>query len=317
MAKSDTVMAIPAAAIPITELEENACSRVVAFEEWGQNLPIGLWINGQREQSFELNKADGRLYRQIQTVIESSRTVWAEAMLKILPKIVVSIGGVPIREIARSFGGDQVEPDVERVFRKMYYADVIYLLYCARVLNVGGRIELQWTCEANPNHKNKDNAKTGECHDLTYSEVTVFHERYVTEPVFAVSVPSGALTIENTPISVVNLRPLRFEDVLKFGKQKDRNKESFTVSIMQACVTALPEHELYANMRGLVLGSEVIDQVKDVGFMNRLEDAISSIQKLGPDTTFEVECNTCGHQQEIGIPYTELGSFLTRSARPA
>lgn len=316
MAKTDATTVL-SPVIPVSDLDEGACSRVVDFEEWGQHLPIGLWVEGQRHQSFELNKADGRLYRQIQSIIESTRSTWSEALLKILPRLVVSIGGVPIREIARSFGGDQVEPDVDRVFRKMYYADIIYLLYCARVLNVGGRIELQWTCEANPNHKNRDSAKSGDCHDLTYSEVTVFHERYTTEPVFAVPVPKGALTIDSTEISVVNMRPLRFEDVLKFSKQKDRNKESFTVSIMQACVTALPEHELYASMRGVVLGSEVIDQIKDVAFMNRIEDAIASIQKLGPDTTFEVECNTCGHQQEIAIPYTELGSFLTRSARAA
>ena len=300
MAKTDATVLSPV--IPVSDLDEGAVSRVVNFKEWGQNLPIGLWVDGKRTQSFELNKAGGRDYRQILSVLESNQSAWAEATLKLLPKIVASIGGIPIREIARQMSGDQLDPDVSRVFRKMYYADIIQILYCARILNVGGRIELQWTCGANPNHKNKDDGKHDDCHDLSLTEVTVFHERYATEPVFAVPVPKGALTIDSTEISTVNLRPLRFEDVLKFGKQADRNKESFTVLIMQSCVTALPDHELYSNMRGVVFGSEVIDQIADIRFLADLEDAITAIQKIGPDTEFAVTCKYCGHAENVGVP---------------
>lgn len=135
------------------------------LSQWGQNLPLGIFLNGDRLREYTLKPYIGH-HDVLLGRLEDENRENPDRLIRIysqfLPQIVETIDGWPIAEVA-----SRLNLSPPRLFQSMYSADILSLLLNVRCRGTGPDIAIPCTCPYcghRINHKESGDIYT---HDLS------------------------------------------------------------------------------------------------------------------------------------------------------
>lgn len=234
------------------------------LSQWGQNLPLGIFLNGDRLREYTLKPYIGH-HDVLLGRLEDENRENPDRLIRIysqfLPQIVDTIDGWPITEIA-----SRLNLSPPRLFQGMYSADIISLLLNVRCRGTGPDIAIPCTCPYcghRINHKESGDIYT---HDL--SSVVL----------------RGCDTLISPPLFHVEL--VRSVD--------DIDKCYWTPPIFKEIAS-----ELDAFSKVNILTSDVLSQVSDEILdrlyyrdYNKIQQAIDA-SWFGPEQSIPMDCPSC------------------------
>lgn len=286
-------------AIPIDQLQ----IRSFQLQDIPRRLPIGFVLNGERLHQFDLMP-----YTTEHDLILSKRNNedLHITLGRFLPTIVRSIGGYTVPELAKELG---TQP--ERLIQQMPFADAMAIVLNIRLETVGTDISLSDQCQR-CNTKNEDSAEKG-YHDL--GQVDIGTLMTLNQPlVVAVELETGFQELGNT-VKTVLMKPMRLFQT----SDKDlrtASDERAEILMMYKMICGLPEVPEYEGVYSNLFTDSMYTRLT-IADRDKLVTAARTLMKLGPKLIMGMECEACGKQWEVLIPWRFLRGFLSESARTA
>jgi hypothetical protein len=233
--------------------------------QWGQNLPLGIFLNGDRLREYTLKPYIGH-HDVLLGRLEDENRETPDRLIRIfsqfLPQIVETIDGWPLAEVAA-----KLNTSPPRLFQGMYLADILSLLLNVRCKGTGPQIAIPCTCPYcghKINHRESGDLYT---HDL--SSVIL----------------RGCDTLLNPPLFHVQLaRPVDNTD--KCYWEPPRFKE---VSLEAS--DAFSKIKLQAADALISMSDEMLDKLHYRDY-NKIQRAIGQMW-FGPEQTIPMDCPSC------------------------
>lgn len=288
-------------AIPISSLKITT----VPMDELGSTLPIGIFLEGDRLNSFKLRPYKTKFDRILGEILSRPKVNLVDALQNFLPQILEEIGGIPIAEVA-----SKASMSVSRLCSSLYLGDVLVLLLAIRQQAQGTLIKMSATCPACGTLNEDKGTPASPFHDLRGLEIKVLENSQ--KPIFEVRLVDG-LTIGGEVIKSILMQPLKlhqFQSIIKQG-----SSEAYDIAMLYEMVTAIPESEYYRNASGKIFSDELYDELT-MRDLEILRDAVDKLQ-LTPDMTAEMTCRNCGNEWEAALPWGQLRQFLFVAPKPA
>lgn len=235
------------------------------LSQWGQNLPLGIFVNGDRLREYTLKPYIGH-HDVLLGRLEDENRETPDRLIRIysqfLPQIVETIDGWPIVEVA-----SKMNLSPPRLFQGMYLADILSLLLNIRCKGTGPDIAIPCTCPYcghKINHKDSGDIYT---HDL--SSVVL----------------RGCDTLPNPPLFHIEFaRPV--DDIDKCYWEPPRFKEvSSEASEAFSNVNLLREDAL------ILISGDICDRLHYRDY-NKVQRAIDRIW-FGPEQSIPMDCPSC------------------------
>jgi hypothetical protein len=269
-------------------------------------LPHGLFLDGERLQSFSFQPYTAKFDRILGQLYKKSRGRIIPVVSNFLPEIVKDINGIAIAEIAKRKNTSPI-----RLFESMVLGDILTLILFLRFHVLGEERDDQTICPIalkaqcpNCGSNNDDKPEIGEVHDLGTVEVPII-ENLSDKLLIEVELQDGIRSFDDH-IKHIYMQPLRFYQAETIAKSE---RDAEDIVMLYQCVKAIPEASAYANTRGQVFGEELYDQLtmKD---LNILRDAIKNVQ-IQPDMSLAFKCWNCSHEWDVSLEWGRLREFLS------
>ncbi len=288
---------IPLASLTIT---------TVPLDQLGPTLPIGIFLEGDRLNTFKLKPYKGKYDRILGEVLSRPKINLSDALQDFLPQILDEIGGVPIGDLAK-----KMSLSVSRLCSGLYLGDVLTILLAIRKAAQGSLIKMSGTCPACGTLNEDKGTPASPFHDIAGLEVKVL-ENLTSLPIVEVLLQDG-LQIGSDTVRCIHMQPLRlhqFQTLTKPG-----SSAAYDIAMLYEMVTAIPESEYYREARGKIFSDELYDELT-MGDLGILRDAMDKLQ-LTPDLEAEMACRNCGNEWEAALPWGQLRQFLFVTPKPA
>lgn len=294
-------------------LLENITTETVLLSACPHTLPIGWFdANGERQQNFTLKPFTGKEELELSSLTTRNRDKIAEVLPIFLSRMLETIGGVPLAELAKS-----QSLSVQKLCENLFLADALQILLQLRLDAIGPDVQLSGQCPACQT-VNKD--REGEASDLSTVEVQMVNG--LTHPVIEIVLPDGATMFEDF-IKRVQIRPAKLYDLKRMAKQAKDGQAEYRVNhrILLNTVVGLPESEAYGSSMNSdrtaisAAGVEALYEkltAKDRAYLQKSSNKISN---FGPSMTIEQTCRACGYDDwSAEVPWRDLPSFLSAIA---
>jgi hypothetical protein len=279
-------------AVPLGELRIDT----IAFSEMEQILPVGIFFEGERLQSFTLHPYKTKYDRLLATLINTHKSKAVKILGQFLPQIVATIGGYPVTDLA-----SKLSLNLSLFFERMCFGDVLTLLLHIRKAAQGTMIAMEADCEA-CGTKNKDNPAKGGYHTLDGLDVPLVHD-LKSKPLFEVILQDG-IDIPGETIKRVLMQPMKLHHMAKLSEPQSVTD----IEMLYAMVVALPDSATYGNIRGQVFSDELYDELTltDLGILRKAMEKLQIV----PDMSLEMNCVRCGHEWKAAVAWGNLRQFL-------
>lgn len=278
----------------------------VPLDQLGTALPIGVFLEGDRLNSFKLKPYKTKHDRILGEILSRPKVNLADALQAFLPQVLDEIGAIPIADLAA-----KLSLSVSRLCSTLYLADVLTILLAIRMAAQGSLIKMSATCPACGTLNEDQGTPASPFHDIAELEIKVV-EGLEQKPIFEVLLQDG-LQIGSETIRSIHMQPLRlhqFQALVKPGAA-----EAYDIAMLYEMVTAIPESEYYRNARGKIFADELYDELT-MRDLETLRDAMDKLQ-LTPDLTAEMACRNCGNEWDAALPWGQLRQFLFVTPKPA
>lgn len=278
----------------------------VPLDQLGANLPIGVFLQGDRLSTFKLKPYKGKYDRILGEVLSRPKINLSDALQDFLPQILDEIGSIPIGDLAK-----KMSLSVSRLCSGLYLGDVLTILLAIRKAAQGSLIKMSGTCPACGTLNEDKGTPSSPFHDIVGLEVKVL-ENLTSAPIFEVLLQDG-LQVGSDTVRCIHMQPLRlhqFQALTKPGASA-----AYDIAMLYEMVTAIPESEYYREARGKIFSDELYDELT-MGDLEILRDAMDKLQ-LTPDLEAEMACRNCGNQWEAALPWGQLRQFLFVTPKPA
>jgi len=279
----------------------------VPFSELGENLPTGLFHEGERLHSYTLAPFTGDLEVMLEELFNSKKQgvdkVYS-TLRQFLPSAVRDIGGIPLHKL---------ESDPRRLIDRMDLGDVFSVVLSLRCNYHGkGDIAIAGQCP-NCNTKNADQGDYAQpYHDLGTVEVKCY-QHLPQEPLFDIPLEDG-FTVTGERINKLRMRPLRFHQLKAMG---DPNSGKFpNLNMISALMHSFPESTSYREPKGDFFDKNLYARL--IGSPRDKKAVFDALEKLqpGPVMSIDMDCINCSYQWKEGIPWGQLPSFLYGPVSP-
>jgi hypothetical protein len=250
----------------VESLDYNSlCIQDRELSQWGQNLPLGIFLNGDRLQEYTLKPYIGHhdvLLGRLEDENRENPDRLVRIYSQFLPQIVETIDGWPLAEVA-----NKLNTSPPRLFQGMYLADILSLLLNIRCKGTGSEIAIPCTCPYcghRINHKESGDIYT---HDLS-SVVLRGCNVLLDPPLFHVQLTRP---VDNT--DKCYWEPPRFKEVSSeagdaFSRVKLRVEDA---------LISMPD--------------EMLDKLHYRDY-NKIQRAIGEVW-FGPEQTIPMDCPSC------------------------
>lgn len=288
-------------AIPIRDLKVST----VPLEQLGDTLPIGVFLEGDRLNSFKLKPYRTKFDRVLGEILSRPKVNLVDALQNFLPQILEEIGGIPIADVAA-----KSSLSVSRLCSNLYLGDVLAILLSIRQQAQGTLIKMSATCPVCGTLNEDRGTNASPFHDLRGLEIKVLENSQ--KPVFNVQLEDG-LKVGDDLIKSILMQPLKlyqFQSMMKQG-----SSEAYDIAMLYEMITAIPESEYYRSASGRIFSDELYDDLS-MRDLEILRDAVEKLQ-LVPDLTAEMTCRNCGNEWEAALPWGQLRQFLFVAPKPA
>ncbi|MFQ3617433.1 MAG: hypothetical protein SNJ81_17355 [Cyanobacteriota bacterium] len=288
-------------AIPIDSLKVTT----IPLEELGNTLPIGVFLEGDRLNSFKLRPYKTKFDRILGEILSRPKVNLVDALQNFLPQILEEIGGIPIADVA-----SKLSVSVTRLCSGLYLGDALTILLSIRQQAQGTLIKMSAACPACGTLNEDKGTPASPFHDLSGLEIKILEISQ--KPVFEVRLEDG-LTIGSDLIKSILMQPLKLHQFQSLTKQG--SSEAYDIAMLYEMVTAIPESEYYRNASGKIFSDELYDELT-MRDLEILRDAVDKLQ-LTPDLTAEMTCRNCGNEWDAALPWGQLRQFLFVAPKPA
>ncbi|NJR24969.1 MAG: hypothetical protein HC786_23810 [Richelia sp. CSU_2_1] len=193
----------------------------VPFSELGENLPTGLFFEGQRLRSYTLHPYTGEmevsLERLFQTRKQGADKVYS-TLRQFLPRAIKDIGGLPL---------ERFDSDPRRTIDRMDLGDIFSIVLGIRYAYQGkGDIAITGQCPRCDTVNEDRGDDSQPYHDLGTVSVKCYRH-LPQEPLFDIVLKDG-FTVTGEHILKLRMRPLRFYQLKKW---QIREREHFQNSV--------------------------------------------------------------------------------------
>lgn len=262
-------------------------------------LPHGLFVDGQRLNTFTLNPYKAGLDRALAEIIKRlGRKGFAAIVGNFFPAIIATIGGQNPTLLATKVGAMSVSD----LFYRLTFADIVTILYRIRVNSCETYdIALSGNCP-NCGTLNEDSKETG-FHDIGSVPVKIVRN-LTTNLEVAVKLNHGIDPGFGKVADIVYMRPVKMSQMTKIAD----TKRSEDIEMLYQMVSALPQIPEYHTRPGYVMGDELYDELS-MSDQRILTDAVSTLQ-IGPVMTISNQCYVCGHEWDVAVGMGRLREFL-------
>ncbi len=278
---------------------ESLSIEFVTLEELNFTLPIGIFVEGQRFNTFKLKPYRTRHDRILGEILARPKVNLVSALQDFYPEIIEEIGGLPIAEVAA-----KLSVSVSRLCTGLYLGDALAILLAIRMAAQGSLIKMAATCPACSTHNEDRGTMASPFHDIAGLDIPVI-PTLEQKPVFSVLLKDG-LVIGNETIKRVHMEPLKLHQFQALTKQG--SSDAYDIAMLYAMVTALPDSRYYSKAKGQVFSAELYDELT-MADLEILRDAMEKLQ-LTPKMVAEMTCYNCTHSWEAALPWGQLRQFL-------
>lgn len=279
--------------------------RKVELQDYPNTLPHGFFVDGQRLQTLELASYNPNQDLQLGKLYSSPNAKIKAILGEFLPKIIKSIGGVELTELARSLS---VPP--KTLIEQMPLIDAMTVVLNARVNNVGMDIKMDAQC---PNCKTQNVDDPEECrpyHELSEVEIGVFNNPITSKLIVEVTLEHGFYVGEDL-CKTLRLRPIRLYELEKISKAP---RGYLDVALLYQQVCEIPEASILQGVKGQLFNDELYATMKSLDDRNLLLKASRKLQELGPGMSVNMTCHNCGNNWDESLSWGDLRTFLFQSA---
>jgi len=263
------------------------------------NLPIGLFLDGERLNKVTLHPYSTKHDRILGQLLKGTRNRLIPALAQFLPQVIKEIGGYPFTDIAKKMSSSPT-----RVIENMFLGDVLTIVLMVRQEAQGADIAMAATCP-NCGTKNEDNPEKGRPYHNLESVIVKTLPNLNKKLVVEVTLEDG-LDIFEDHITKILMQPLKLYHAEKIAKTDSGEPED--ISMIYAMVVGIPESEAFRNAKGTVFNDDLYDQLSrnDLKIVRR---ALKVLQP-GPAMSIEMDCYNCGHEWEETLGWGRLREFL-------
>jgi len=279
----------------------------VPFAELGENLPTGLFHEGERLHSYTLAPFTGELEVMLEELFNSKKQGVEKVystLRQFLPNAIHDIGGIPLNKL---------ESDPRRLIDRMDLGDVFSVVLSLRC-NYHGKSDIAISGQCpNCNTKNADQGDYAQpYHDLGTVEVK-YYQHLPQEPLFDIALEDG-FTVTGEHINKLRMRPLRFHQLKAMG---DPNSGKFpNLNMISSLMHSFPESTSYREPKGDFFDKNLYARL--IGSPRDKKIVFDALEKLqpGPVMSIDMDCINCSYQWKEGIPWGQLPSFLYGTISP-
>ena len=286
--------------IPIDEVQLTT----ITFSELGENLPTGIFHEGERLYSYTLTPFTGELEMGLEDLF-NSRKQGADkiysTLRQFLPRAIKDIGGVPLHKL---------DSDSRRLIDRMDLGDVFSMLLSIRCQHHDSSdIAISAQC---PNCNTVNADREGEYHDLNTVDIKCY-QHLPREPLFDIVLEDG-FTVTQEKITKLRMRPLRFYQLKTMG---DPNNGKFpNLSLVSGMMHSFPDSAHYKEPKGdffdRTLYARLVDSPRD---KDKVFKALRKLQP-GPVMSIAMDCINCGYKWKEALSWSQLPSFLYGTIDP-
>jgi hypothetical protein len=276
-------------------------------------LPIGWFdANGERQQSFTLKAFTGKDELELSALTTRYRDKIAEVLPVFLSRMIETIGGTPIAEVAKS-----QSLSTQKLCENLFLADALQVLLQLRLDAIGPDVQLSGQC---PICQTVNKDREGEYSDLSTVEVQMV--KGLTHPIIEIVLPDGATVFEDF-IKRIQIRAPKLYDLKRMAKQAKDGQAEYRVNhrILLNTVVGLPESEAYGNSMNSdrtaisAAGIEALYEQLTARDRSYLQKCINKVSNFGPAMTIEMVCRACGYDDwSAEVPWRDLPTFLSYPA---
>lgn len=298
----DTVPGDGETSIPFADLKVT----LVPLDQLGLFLPIGVFLEGERLNSYKLKPYKTKHDRVLGEILSRPKVTLADAIKDFFPQIIDEIGGIPIADLA-----SKLSLSPTRLCSSLYLGDVLTILLAVRQAAQGCLIKMSATCPACGTVNEDKGTSASPFHDISGIEIKVV-DSLAQKPIFEVLLKDG-IQVGSDRIHSILMQPLRLHQFQSLVKQGDNN--AYDIAMLYEMVSGIPGSELYRNARGRVFSDELYDDLtmQDLEILRGAMDAL----QITPDLTAEMACRNCGHEWDAALPWGQLRQFLFVTPRTA
>jgi hypothetical protein len=294
-------------------------------------LPFGLYYQPtdsaptERLRSYTFAKdIDKGSYSRLLSQLQEKKRLAPERIVVIasnfFAKAIEKIGSYSLTDIAKRYG---TTPSV--VIERLYMADVITLIFAARLAVVGSNAgysedlepddlprtpfdyAVDTTCGCDDAKQVKiDPRKSEEC-SLRKIEIKLYQNP--SKPVFEVPLPRGFSDGDST-IRKVYMEPLKwFQLAAVMSKEGDSASD---LRLLMAMIIAVPESKIYGVSKNAhPFCKELYDPMTKAD-ISALRTAMGKLQ-FGPKTQQKISCYFCDKDFEAQLPWVVMAYFIYSS----
>lgn len=289
-------------AIPIGNLKVTT----TRLDELGNKLPIGIFLEGDRLNSFKLRPYRTKHDRVLGEILSRPKINVVEALQDFLPQILEEIGGIPVSELS-----SKLSLSVSRLCSSLYLGDALTILLAIRQAAQGTLIKMSANCPVCSTHNEDKGTPASPFHDLSGLEIPIV-EGLEQKPVFEIVLQDG-LVVGNETVKSILMQPLKLHQFQALNRQN--SNDAYDIAMLYEMVVGIPESEYYRNVKGRIFSDELYDELT-MRDLEALRDAMDKLQ-LTPNLTAEMSCRNCGNEWEAALPWGQLRQFLFVTPKPA
>lgn len=281
--------------------------KTVELSSLGQTLPIGVWIQGERHTEVTLQELSAEqeiLLGRQQKNLSGEKAV--NFIAEFMARLVTHIGGIPIGDVAKELGYSAGgTPDVKRLMKGMYLADILALVCLAKLETSGPTVAMAGTCERCGTENRDDPDDTRHMHSIEGVDFKVWNDSKppVLRYQLQAPIPHGE---EMGPIEYLQLHPLRYHHLAKVTGNKA--KDTLDLEMLFRMVRKI-EHPAYESARGEVFDVTLFNAIPSRAARQLLKSQVRKLD-LMPDLEGEMVCSNCSHEWQAPIPWADLATFL-------
>ena len=297
-----------AEATPTTLSVDDIKIEKIEARDLGCKLPVGIFTNdGEHLTEYVLAPYRTKYDRILGQLLQAPKAKITQVLGQFLPQYIQTIGGFTLSELSTKMNG--MSPS--RIIENMPMGDALSIVVQIRLQAQGEDIAMSAQCPQCGVQNDDDPTKGRPYHDLGSTEVVCFCDLH-TKPLIEVVLKDGIERMGEV-IKRVHMQPLKLYALEKIATPGSGTPVD--IALLYNMITALPDSELYRNVRGQVFSDELYDELtKDD--LAALRKAVEKIQP-GPDMNADMVCFSCGNEFTSPIAWGNLRSFLFVSPEAA
>lgn len=288
-----------------TPEEFTARVKEVELQELGHTLPIGVWLEGERQTNVtlrELTGDDEAVLRRHQKNASGEKAI--NYIAEFLSRAVTHIGDHTLAEVAVSLGHSSGgKADVKRFLKGMYLGDVLTLAAIVKVETSGSAVAMAGDCPKCGHTNADDPNNVRHMHNIDGLTIKTWTDNQ--PPVLRYQLPRPHAQGESDPIEFLQMHPLKYHHLAQVTGVDA--KDTVDWEMLYRVVKKI-EHPAYENMRGQVMDVTLLKSMHNINRQMLVRQV--NVLDLMPIMEGDMVCERCTNEWKAPIPWPDLATFL-------